>query len=339
NLRGSNDPGQQVTMLESLLALGPNFMVFCPVDSNLIGPVRQYNARNIPVITNNVTIYGGKHTFVAWDNMIGGESSARTLIRLMNERYGPTPQDWIKAGGVIIQLTGDLKMSIAQERRKGFEDVMLPIIEANPGLRLVTEEVRWNADIAYRAMTAFHTQHGNNIIGVYTHDDTSAIGGVWPALVAAGRGQLSDQPGHVPIVAIDGTTAALQMVREKKIDAIVVQPAWGEGEVVAMLIDAVNRRGEAGIAKVGEILWANETKPLIMELAPDQFTKEELEKGGKPVWAPVEVVEGKVPFGSWDGVWYKTNSTSVVPFDYPADSKLLWGNFWGYLADGKWPWD
>lgn len=339
NLKGSGDPGQQVTMLESLLALKPNFLVFCPVDSNLIGPVKQYNARNIPVITNNVTIYGGKHTFVAFDNTMAGATSAKGLIRLMNERYGPTPADWEKAGGVIVQLTGDLKMSVAQERRKGFEDVMLPIVKANPGLKLVTEEVKWNADLAYKAMTSFNTQYGKKIIGVYTHDDTSAIGGVWPALAASGRGQLSDQEGHVPVIAIDGTTAALQMVREKKIDAITVQPAWGEGEVVAMLVDAINSKGEAGIAKVGDKLWTDEKKPLIMQLAPDQFTKEELEKGGKPVWAPVEVVEGKVPFGTWDGVWYKTNSTTVVPFDYPADSKLLWGNFWFFLKEGKWPWD
>ena len=68
-----------------------------------------------------------------------------------------------------------------------------------------------------------------------------------------------------------------------------------------------------------------------MDLIPDQFTAEEHAKGAKPVWAPVEVVPGETAYGSWDGVWYKTNSTSVVPFDYPADSKLLWGNFWGYL--------
>lgn len=339
NLRGSNDPGQQVTMLESLLALSPNFMVFCSVDSNLIGPVKQYNSRNIPVICNNVTIYGGKHTFVAFDNVIAGQTCAKSLIKLMNDRYGPTPADWAKAGGVIVQLTGDLKMSAAQERKKGFEDIMLPIVEANPGLKLVTEEAKWNADIAYKAMISFHTQYGNKVIGVYTHDDTSSIGGVWPALAASGRGFLSDQEGHVPTVCIDGTTTALQMVREKKIDAITVQPAWGEGEVIAMLIDAINTKGEAAIAKVGDVLWADLNRPLVMDLIPDQFTAEEHAKGGKPVWAPVEVCEGKVTYGSWDGVWYKTNSTSVVPFDYPADSKLLWGNFWGFLKEGKWPWD
>ena len=163
NLRGSNDPGQQVTMLESLLALNPNFMVFCSVDSNLIGPVKQYNARNVPVITNNVTIYGGKHTFVAFDNVLAGATCANALIRLMNERYGPTPADWIKAGGVIVQLTGDLKMSAAQERKKGFDDVINPLVAANPGLKHVVEEAKWNADLAYKAMINFHTQYGKEI--------------------------------------------------------------------------------------------------------------------------------------------------------------------------------
>lgn len=338
-LKGNNNPGTQVTILESLLALKPNFLVFCPVDSKLIGPVKQYNAKNIPVVTNNVTIYGGKHTFVAFDNVISGQTAAKALIRLFEARYGKDPSDWVKAGGVVVEMTGDLKMSVAQERRKGFHDIFDPLVKANPGLQVVTEEAKWNADIAYKHMTNLGTKFGKKIIGVYCHDDTSAIGGVWPALAASGRGFLSDQDGHVPVVAIDGTTAALKMVREKKIDAIAVQPAWGEGEVVARLVNEIRKHGDAGIAKPGTILYADENMPLIMKLAPDQFTAEELKKGAKPDWAPVEVVKGEVPFGSWDGVWYKTNSTVTVPFDYPADSKLLWGNFWFFLKEGKWPWE
>lgn len=344
NLKGSNDPGQQVTMLQSMLALTPTHMVFCPNDSKLIGPVKQYNARGIPVICNNVTIYGGKHTFVAFDNVISGETCAKSLIRLLNEKYGPNPADWVAKGGangkaVIVQMMGDLAMSIAQERRKGFEDVIKPIVDATPGLQLISEEVKFNADLAYKALTNIQTMHGDAIIGVYCADDTSAVGGAWPALVAAGRGFPISDPRHVPIVCIDGTEAALKAVRDGKLDAIAIQPAWGEGELVAMLLDQINRNGEGAIAKAGDKLYTNETRPFIMDLIPDQFTEEEHQAGGKPVWAPVEVVEGKTAYGEWDGVWYKTNSSSTVPWDYPADSKLLWGNFWSFLKNGKWPWD
>ncbi|MGE5582916.1 MAG: sugar ABC transporter substrate-binding protein [Bacillota bacterium] len=338
DLLGDQKPETQVKYLETLMAKKPDILVFCPVDSNLIGPVQQYNAENIPVITNNVTIYGGKHTFVAFDNVIAGETTAKAMIRRLEKKYGKDPKTWAAAGGVIVELTGDWAMSIARDRSRGFHNIMDPIAKDTPGLQVVTEEGKWNSDIAYKKMADLITKYGDKIIATYTHDGTMSIGGVWPALVAAGKGYTIDNPKHIIMCCIDGTSPELQMVREKKLDSVTIQPAWGEGEVVARLIHDIWTKGEKGIAKVGTTLYANEKRPLIMDLARNQFTKEEYNKGAKPVWAPVQVVAGKVPNGSWEGVWYKTNSTMTCPDDYPADSKILWGNFWPYLKTGKWPW-
>ena len=337
DLKGDNNPDTQVMLAETMLVTSPDFFVFCTVDSNLIGPVLQYNQKNIPVFTNNVAVLGGKHSFVAFDNFEAGRQSARSMINLLGERYGEDPVSWADAGGIIIELTGDLGMSISHERSDGFHEILDPIVDAAPGLEIITVEGKWSPDISYTRMTDLITKYGSDIIGTYTHGDTMSIAGVWPALVANGMGYTTDQDGHVVMVAIDGTSAALQMVREKKMDSITIQPAWGEGVVIARLIDELKMGGE--LPGMGEVLWGDEEKPLIMSLAPDQFSEAEIAAGAKPVWAPVEVVEGKVPNGSWDGVWYKTASNMTVPGDYPADSKLLWGNFWLYLRDGKWPWE
>ncbi len=339
DLKGDNNPDNQVKILETMIVTNPDIAVFCTVDSNLIGPVKLYNDRKVPVITNNVTVYGGKHTFVAFDNVIAGETSAKAMIRRLEKKYGKNPSDWVKAGGVIVELTGDLKMSIAHDRSRGFHNVWDPIAKATPGLLVVTQEGKWNSDIAYQRMSELITKHGDKIIATYTHDGTMSIGGIWPALSAAGMAFTWDNPKHVIMVCIDGTGPELQMVREKKLDSVTIQPAWGEGVVVARLAYDLWKKGEGTIAKPGTTLFANENTPLIMKLKPEAFTKEELAKGAKPVWAPVVVYEGKVPNGSWDGVWYKTNSTMTCPDDYPADSKLLWGNFWQYVKTGKWPWE
>jgi len=339
NLKGDNSPDVQVQYLETMLNTNPDIGVFCPVDSNLIGPVKLYNSNGIPVITNNVTVYGGKHTFVAFDNVIAGETTAKAMIRRLEKKFGKNPTDWVKAGGIIIELTGDLKMSIAQDRSRGFHNVFDPIIKATPGLEVITREGKWNSDIAYQRMSELITKYGQKIIATYTHDGTMTIGGIWPALSSAGMAFTWDNPKHVIMVNIDGTAPELKMVREKKIDSVTIQPAWGEGVIVAKLAYEIWNKGESVIEKPGKVLWANANKPLIMSLKPEAFTKEELAKGAKPVWAPVTVYEGKVPNGSWEGVWYKTNSTMTCPDDYPADSKLLWGNFWRYLKDDKWSWE
>jgi ribose transport system substrate-binding protein len=337
DLKGSNEPDAQVQISETMLAKDPDYFIFCTVDSNLIGPVLEYNQNDIPVFTNNVAVLGGKHNFVAFDNFEAGRQSARSMVELFEDRYGLDPKTWAAAGGKIIELTGDLGMSIALERSGGFHEILDPIVKATPGLEIITVEGKWSADIAFTRMSDMITKYGSDIIGTFTHGDTMSIAGVWPALSSYGMGFTSDQKGHVVMVAIDGTSAALQMVREKKIDSITIQPAWGEGVVIARLIDQL-KQGNA-LPDVGEVLYDDETMPLIMTLVPDQFTSAELEAGAKPVWAPVNVVEGTVPNGSWDGVWYKTNSNMTCPGDYPADSKLLWGNFWLYLRDGVWPWE
>jgi ABC-type sugar transport system substrate-binding protein len=341
-LDGSNSPEEQVNLLETMLVQNPDYAVFCTVDSNLIGPIEQYNARGIPVITNNIGVYGGKQTFVGFDNRQAGRESARKVIDRLEKKFGKDPADWGPNGngGIIVELTGDLAMAAAQDRSDGFHDILDPIVKATPNLELIVVEGKWSADISYTRMSDLITKYGNKIIATYTHGDTMTIAGVWPALKNAGMGYTWDDPRHVVMTAIDGTSAALDLVRKKILDSVTIQPAWGEGVVVANLIDSMRENGpEDGIASVGTVLYEDLEKPLIMDLASDEFTAAEIAAGAKPVWAPVEVVEGKVPYGEWDGVWYKTNSTMTCPDDYPADSKLLWGNFWQFLQDGKWAWE
>lgn len=289
-----------------------------------------------------MAVYGGKQTLVAFDNVEAGRECARNLIAIFEKKYGKDPSTWGAqyGGGVIVELTGDLASAGAQDRSTGFHDILDPIVSKTASLQLITQEGKWSADLAYTRMSDMITKYGSKIIGTFTHGDTMTIAGVWPALKGNGMGYTIDNPNHVTMVCIDGTSAALKMIREKKLDSVTIQPAWGEGVVVARLIDSIHEKGyENGIEKVGTTLYADEKTPLIMQLAPDQFTEAELKKGALPVWAPVKVCAGEVLNGSWDGVWYKTNSTASCPEDFPADSKLLWGNFWDYLKNGKWDWE
>jgi hypothetical protein len=119
------------------------------------------------------------------------------------------------------------------------------------------------------------------------------------------------------------------MMREKEIDVVIVQDAFGEGRVTAMVMKKL-LKGEP-LDKPGTVLWEG-IKPLVMEVFPEQYGPEY--KDAVEPWAPVTVVERPA------GVQYKTNTGVCTSwgFGIPPDSKLLWGNVMDFVENGKWPW-
>ena len=126
-------------------------------------------------------------------------------LNSLKKRYGKDPKDWAKAGGVIIEMTGELSTSIAQDRGRGFRSIIDPICEKTEGLEVVQVEGKFKPDVSYSRMSDMITKYGNKIIGTYTHDDTMSLAGIWPALEAAGMAYTWDNPKHIPMVGIDAT--------------------------------------------------------------------------------------------------------------------------------------
>jgi len=335
----SVDPGVQLDMIETMLGIPVDIMEINSSDGLNIRAIKVCNDAGIPVICRNANVYGGTHPYAAMGNFNAGESAAKALLELFKRTYGPDPEDWVAAGGkdggVIFESAGPLGMTQALERHEGFHSIFDPIVEKTAGLQIVIKPYDWEAAKCYAIAQDMYTRYGDSLIGVFDHSDTGLSMGVVPALKAAGAFHKVGEPGHVPMVGIDGGAEALEMIRQGEIDATIVQDGYGEGRAAGIIARRIIL-GEP-LAEPGDVLYAD-AKPQMMRLYPEEYGPEYA--GAIPPWAPITVIDGrKMGEGkSWDGIQYRT-SVKICPLEIPADSKLLWGNFMHFLETGKWPWE
>lgn len=335
-VEGSFEPMKQLEYAETMATIPVDIVVIEPADSGMTVMVDVFHNAGIPVVFKNSNVEGGAfHPYVAMGNYDCAAQAANALIDVCKAAYGPTPEDWVKNGGkdgkaVIVNIAGLLSTTHARARHEGFMDVWQPIVDKTPGLEIVTKPYDWIPEKAYTIAQDMWTLYGDSLIGIFAAGDRGLTAGVVPAFKAAGAFKKVGEPGHIPLVAIDGTSECLRLMREKEIDVVVVQDSFGEGRVTALVMKKL-LKGEP-LDKPGTVLWEG-IKPLVMEILPDQFGPEY--EGAVEPWAPVTVVEAPA------GVQYRTNVGVCTSwgFGIPPDSKLLWGNVMAFVENGKWPWE
>ena len=335
-IEASFEPAKQLEFAETMASIPVDVAYIEPVDGTMASLVDTFANAGIPVVTKNSDVTTGAfHPYVAMGNFDCAVQAANALIEVCKLAYGPTPEDWVNNGGkdgkgVIINIAGLLSQTIALERHDGFLSVWQPIADQTPGLEILTKPYDWDVAKAYEIGQDMYTRYGDEIIGIFAAGDRGLTAGIVPAFKSAGVFRKVGEPGHIPLVAIDGTAEALRLMRENEIDVVIVQDAFGEGRVTALVMKKL-LRGE-NLDTPGTVLWDG-IVPLVMELFPEEFGSEY--DGSVEMWAPVTVVERPA------GVQYKTNVGVVTSwgFGIPADSKLLWGNVMPFIETGKWPWE
>lgn len=335
-VESSFEPIKQLEFVETMINIPVDIAYIEPVDGTMTVMIDRFYEAGIPVVCKNSDVLGGAfHPYIAMGNYDCAVQAANALIEVCERAYGPTPEDWVKKGGqdghgVIINIAGRLSQTIAKERYDGFLAVWQPIADKTPGLEILTKPYDWEVDKAYAIAQDMWTLYGDEIIGIFSAGDRGLTAGVVPAFKAAGAFRKVGEPGHIPLVAIDGTPECLRLMREKEIDVVIVQDAYGEGRVTALVMKKL-LKGEP-LDEIGTVLWEG-IKPLVMEVFPDQYGPEY--KDAVEPWAPVTVVERVA------GVQYKTNVGVCTSwgFGIPPDSKLLWGNVMAFIEKDKWPWE
>ncbi|GGJ36517.1 ABC transporter substrate-binding protein [Deinococcus roseus] len=119
----------------------------------------------------------------------------------------------------IIELEGTTGSSPANDRKKGFDDV----IAKNPGMKILASQTGdFSRDKGRQVMETLLQAHPEVDV-VYAHNDEMAIGAI-AALEAAGR-----KPGKdVLVLSIDGGREAVQLVVDGKIAYVVeCNPKFG----------------------------------------------------------------------------------------------------------------
>jgi len=312
----------QLAQVDDIITKGEaDIVYFEPVNEKaMANAVKKLNQElNVPIGAAGITASGGKYLYVGLDNVAATKQCGDSLVKILNQKYGE-PKNWAKAGGVIIELWGPPGLKITQDRHAGFRQAIDPIVKETPGLKVVDMVTNWNPDTAFKEMNDAIQRYGDKIIAVYSHDDTSATEGAWRAFELAGKGFPIGDQKHIPIVTYDGTENGMRHVREKHVDMITEQPAFGYGHLVMRYLYKWYKEGYESLPQPGT------------ELSQEELGKYFDETTGVQFWGPVKVMKGT----DWDGIWLAPKSP-IIPDEVKPNEHFQWGNYIHYLKTGQFP--
>ncbi len=203
------DPAQQVTDFNTLISQGIKGLVTIPRDSDAIIPaIQAANAANVPVVTVDTAANGGKiYMNVRADNVAMGTSVCEQMGKLTGGK------------GTVLELHGALSTTSGYDRDKGFSDCMKSKF---PGISIIKKDTNWeSAKAVENAQTVLST---TKIDGIFLASDSVMLSGVQTVLQGQGKWIPAGQPGHIPLVTIDGSSGSLDTIRSGNVDAVVSQP-------------------------------------------------------------------------------------------------------------------
>ena len=169
--------------------------MFSPVIETGWTPVlREIKKSNIPVILADRRVDAPEDMYV-------------DVHRLGLRRGRPPRRQWLaeKTGGkaIIAELQGTVGSAPANDRKKGFEEV----IAKHPGMKIIKSQTGdFTRAGGKEVMEAFlKSPEGSQITALYAHNDDMALGAI-QAIKEAGK-----QPGKdILIVSIDGVRDAFE---------------------------------------------------------------------------------------------------------------------------------
>jgi galactofuranose transport system substrate-binding protein len=206
---------KQVADVQSMIAQGVDLIFLAPREEKPLAPViKEAAAAGIPVIlldrnVDQALAKAGEDyvAFIGSDFILEGQRVAQWLVANAD---GKTK---------IIELEGTTGSSPANDRKKGFDDV----IAQNPDFTILASQTGdFSRDKGRQVMETLLQAHPDVNV-VYAHNDEMAIGAI-AALEAAGK-----VPGKdVLVLSIDGGKEIVQLVIDGKVNYVVeCNPRFG----------------------------------------------------------------------------------------------------------------
>lgn len=158
---------KQVQDVENFIRQNVDAILISPkVAEGLTPVVNKAHARGIPVIVLDRDLTNDKYTqFIGGDNRLIGRAAGEYAIKLLGGKG--------KARGVIAEIWGGMASTPAQDRNRGFHEV----IDKEPGITMAFKpsDGDWKQDKAYEIM-AEALPKNQKIDLVYAHNDPMAFG-------------------------------------------------------------------------------------------------------------------------------------------------------------------
>ena len=175
-----DDTERQIKQIDSLANSGIDLLVVAPNEEEPVSAaISRVRKQGIPVICFDRKVGGDNYTaFIGGSNVEAGRAMGEYAVSL--------------GGGFVMEITGAMSTSPAQERHEGFSKVMV----AHPELKYVCKQADWTSDEACRIVEE-QIKTGEVPDIVFCHNDGMATG-VYKAVVE------QNIEGRIKIIGIDG---------------------------------------------------------------------------------------------------------------------------------------
>jgi ribose transport system substrate-binding protein len=193
-----DDTAKQISGIEDLILQKVDVILVNPTDSSAISSaVQSANEAGIPVITiDRSSDEGDIETFIASDNVAGGEMAAEYLVKELGEK------------AKVVELEGVSGASATRERGKGFHNIADKQLEV-----LTSQTAEFDRTKGLNVMENI-LQGDKDIQAVFAHNDEMALGAI-EAIKAAGK--------DIIVVGFDGNDDALKAVENGELKATIAQ--------------------------------------------------------------------------------------------------------------------
>ena len=204
---GQSDQNTWANNAQNAIAERPSAIIFDPVDFSAAVPsIAAANQAGIPAFLTEGPVKGvDVKALVEYDNYKIGETAADEVAKLTGGK------------GIVLEAMGQLTHPAAQGRHAGF----LARIKHYPQITVVSLNAEWDANKALTLTENALTVHPK-VAAIYSHND-EMVKGVIAALKQDGKLKPAGEPGHIPVLGIDGTPLALQRIRQGTEDATISQ--------------------------------------------------------------------------------------------------------------------
>ncbi|WHY56753.1 ribose ABC transporter substrate-binding protein RbsB [Peribacillus simplex] len=193
-----DDTAKQISGIEDLILQKVDVLLVNPTDSAAISSaVQSANEEGIPVITiDRSSDEGDIETFIASDNVAGGEMAAEYLVKELGEK------------AKVVELEGVSGASATRERGKGFHNIADKQLDV-----LTSQTAEFDRTKGLNVMENI-LQGNKDIQAVFAHNDEMALGAI-EAIKAAGK--------DIIVVGFDGNDDALKAVENGELKATIAQ--------------------------------------------------------------------------------------------------------------------
>ena len=234
-LDANEDQAAQDQYIDKLLKEGVDLILLSISDitasERVINKIKEYNVPVIffnrePVITDTIKSYE-KAFYVGSDPKVIGTMQGEILVDAWNSRKA------------VIDRNGDNKMQyiILQGFKDNYETIGRTkySVSAINNAGIKTQELsssisNWDKELARQAVAALLLSQGNKIEVIIANNDGMAEGAI-EALHAYGY-NFGDKAKTIPVVGVDGTPAAKELIDKGFMEGTVVQDAKAMSEAI-----------------------------------------------------------------------------------------------------------